>query len=830
MYKPSKPIRKLTALAGLLSPLLLLLSGPQPQTAQASTPDEATTAGGLAAMDARGKALGPCPLKHTDVKADVTGPLARVTVTQEFQNPYSSPIEAVYIFPLPANSAVDDMTMLIGDRRVKAAIKPRDEAQKIYENAKQHGQTASLLNQERPNIFTQAVANILPGQSIKIEIRYVENLSYDDGTYRLTFPMVVGPRYIPGEPTGKQGTGWAPDTDRVNDASRITPLVAAKGQRAGHDISLQVALHAGVSLEDLHSKTHDVAINRTGASEATIALKDQASIPNKDFILEWTVAGRQIKDAVLTHHDQRGGFFTLMLTPPKRVAPTEATPKEIVFVIDTSGSMMGYPLDKAKEAMNAAIANLNPRDTFNLITFSGDTHLLFPAPVPATAAHIAQAKQFLDGNRGGGGTEMMKAIKASLDPSDEQDHIRIVCFMTDGYVGNDMEIIGEVQRHPNARVFSFGIGSSVNHFLLDKMSEYGRGEVEYVGLNEDGSAAAKRFHERVQSPLLTDITIDWNGLPVEDALPGRLNDLFSAKPLILAGRYTHAAKGVIKIHGKQLGRPVVREVEVNFPDRNTTSPAIATLWARNKVDSLMAQDWDGLQRGQFKDALKSQVTDLGVKFHLMTQFTSLVAVEEKIVNKDGQPMTVEVPVEMPEGVSHEGVFGERQELDRAMAVNQAPTVFARRMAGFSGGYGNGVNAPMAVAPPPPPPPVMQDKPGDALRMKAARRADLKTERDQRQVKLHPTLVSIAAKVAARQQLSPAEQSLVKRGRVRINITVLPAALGNSPALKTVAQLQALGFVLVKTDASTQTLTGDISIDKLDEMLAVSGVLFAAPTS
>jgi len=262
-----------------------------------------------------------------------------------------------------------------------------------------------------------------------------------------------------------------------------------------------------------------------------VRLKGKAEIPNRDFILRYDAAGRQIEEALLVHRSDSGdGFFTMILQPPERVTAQDVMPKELVFVLDTSGSMSGFPIEKAKETMKLALDGLYPQDTFNLITFSGDEHILFPQPVPATHENLAKAQAFLASRSGSGGTEMMKAIRAALDPSDAQDHVRIVCFMTDGYVGNDMEIISEIQKHPNARVFGFGIGSSVNRFLLDKMAEHGRGEVEYVTLSDDGSAAAKRFHERIRNPLLTDISIDWSGLNVADVYPKRIPDLFSSKP------------------------------------------------------------------------------------------------------------------------------------------------------------------------------------------------------------------------------------------------------------------------------------------------------------
>src|SRR2546422_582568 len=468
--------------------------------------------------------------------------------------------------------------------------------------------------------------------------------------------MVVGPVYVPGAATGAQANGFSPDTDRVPDASRITPRPVAEGMRAGHDISLDVTLDAGVTIDALNAKTHEVDVERPDDRRAHIRLKDQATIPNKDFILRYDVAGRKIEDALLTHRSDKGGFFTLILQPPERVTAEDVTPKELVFVLDTSGSMSGFPIEKAKETMKLALANLYPSDTFNLITFSGDEHILFPEPVPATKENLRKAQAFLETRQGGGGTEMMKAIKASMDPSDASGHVRIVCFMTDGYVGNDMEIIGEVQKHPNARVFAFGIGSSVNRFLLDGMARYGRGEVEYVALSDDGSAAARRFYERVRSPLLTDISIDWNGLPVADVYPKTVPDLFSAKPVILTGRYTGSGRGTIRLKGKMSGRDFVREIPVDFSSSQSQHDVLATLWARTRVDDLMSRDFKGAQQGNLQDDVKQAITQLGLDYRLMTQFTSFVAVAEKIGTGGGKPRRGDVGGGGAGGGDRQGIF------------------------------------------------------------------------------------------------------------------------------------------------------------------------------
>src|SRR5829696_7183791 len=425
--------------APLASFLLMLSAVLLAPHAAAQSASQVSTPGSLSAFGRKGVARGLCPLRHTDVRASVAGFLARVTVTQEFENPFKDKIEAVYTFPLPQAAAVDDMTMRVGERTVKGKIMRREEAGEVYRAARNAGQVASLLDQERPNVFTQSVANVMPGERVTVVISYVETLKYEAGTYEFVFPMVVGPRYIPGTPTGRMPRrGRLPNTDRVPDASRITPAAAPRGTRAGHDISVEVSLDAGVPVEGLKSPSHEIDVEWPSPSGARLRLRSLAVIPNKDFILRYDVAGQKIQDAVLTHRDPRGGYFTLILQPPDRVAAADVTPKELVFVLDTSGSMEGSPTEKAKETMRLALAGLNPHDTFNLITFAGDTSILFKEPVPATPQNLSKAQKFLETREGGGGTEMMKAIRAALDPSDAADHVRVVCFMTDGQVGNDL--------------------------------------------------------------------------------------------------------------------------------------------------------------------------------------------------------------------------------------------------------------------------------------------------------------------------------------------------------------------------------------------------------
>ena len=781
-------------------------------------------AGSLQVLSKDGAVTSLCPLKHTEVRGRVSGFIARVTVTQVFENPAKEKIEAVYTFPLPQDAAVDDMTIKVGDRVVRGVIKKREEAREIYEQAKRTGHVAALLDQERPNIFSQAVANILPGESVSVTISYVEMLHYEDGAYEFVFPMVVGPRYIPGQPIGQQGGGWAPDTNKVPDASKITPPVAVPGTRAGHDISLELAIDAGVPIEGLSSKSHKIEVEHTGAHSAIARLANLDEIPNKDFILKYNVAGGEIDDAILLTPGakSKGGYFTLILQPPARIADSDVTPKELVFVLDTSGSMSGFPIEKAKELIRHALDDLRPGDTFNLITFAGDTRILFPEPVYPTAQNVEIAKRFLNGRSGGGGTEMMKAIRASLEPSDAQDHVRIVCFATDGYVGNDMEIIGEVQKHPNARVFAFGIGTSVNRFLLDGMARAGRGAVDYVTLAEKADEASKRFYERVHSPLLTDVSVEWNGLPVADVYPRQIPDLFSGAPIIISGRFTGPAAGTLTIRGNRAGSSYARDVAVDFSKASPEHDALAGFWARRRIDDLMAQDWSGMQNAQPKPEVQQQITQLGLDFHLMTQFTSFVAVEERVVTTDGQPRTVQVPVEMPEGVSYEGVFGKKENESWALngtnvvgslsAAKVARSAAVQTSAGVGNGFGPGSYGGIMAAPSGNVAPARITE-ADSGPETAMVRDDRKQTRSS---KLDPALLeALDCSNAGKQGCK-----LVDKGEVRIVVFLKDASDA------TLQQLKSAGLVFIN-DGRQKRVIGQIAITKLEELTKIEAVQFIA---
>ncbi|MDO8599731.1 MAG: VIT domain-containing protein [bacterium] len=606
------------------------------------------------------------PLKHTDVVADIAGHLSHVTVTQEFVNPYEEPIEAIYVFPLPEDAAVNRMEMHIGDRVVKAVIKTREEARATYEQARREGRRTSLLEQERPNIFTQSVANIRPGESITIEIGYVHALVPDNGTYTFVFPMVVGPRYIPGETVGQpssaeasqgeQGTGWAPDTTQVPDASRITPPVLKPGERSGHDIDVAVRLDAGFPITDLRSIAHEVITETPGEGRAVVRIKETDRIPNKDFVLRWKTPSSRIAPAFLTHRGTDGaGTFLLLMQPPEFPAANAITAKELIFIVDTSGSMSGEPISKVKAAMRYALQHLNPNDTFTILSFQSETNWLSETLLTADATNIERGLRYINDLTAGGGTEMLKATQAALRfPKNDSARVRIISLMSDGYVGNERNILTQVQTDlGNTQLFPFGVGSSVNRYLITALAQVGRGSATFVTLRESGEQAVEAFYNRIASPLLTDIRIDWGGLTVSDVVPAQIPDLFAGQLVTMVGKYAQPGSGTIRITGNAVGRPTNFELPVTLPPQESSHAALPTIWARWRVTEI-----ENNYRME-PAAQQQEITALGLAYSIATAYTSFVAVEELPPETPGKPpRQVSVPVELPEGVSYEGVFGD----------------------------------------------------------------------------------------------------------------------------------------------------------------------------
>lgn len=629
-----------------------------------------------------------CPLKHTDVKANISGFIARVTVTQTFHNPYDEKIEAVYVFPLPHTAAIDDMTMTVGERRIVGLIKRRAEAQALYQEAIQQGKTASLLEQERPNIFTQSVGNIQPNDEVRIKISYVDVLDYDMGAYEFHFPMVVGPRYIPGTATSKKpelpdelkgkvgeseapldapadgadpsGTGVAPDTDRVPDASRITPPVLKPGYRTAHDISLAVSLDAGVPIQDIQITNHTAAIERAGASGATAVLSAADSIPNKDFVMKYAVVGEKPEMAVLAHSKgTEQGYFMLMIQPKLDAELAEAPPREIVFLVDVSGSMRGEPTQKVKETMHHFLRLTKPNDTVQVITFANRAAKLFEKPVPATQANIEHALNFTQQMRGGGGTEMLNAIKLVLNEPVDRERVRIVVMLSDGYIGNEGEIIAEIDRRAGdqIRFSAIGIGTSPNRYLIDGVAKHGGGLADVIELNTDPGPLVAQISERIHRAQLAKIQIDWNGLAVYETYPRRIPELWAGRPVLMFGRYGAGGSQKIELSGSAEGKPLKYKLHVTLPDTQPSHDVLSKVWARKKIEDISAQ----LHAADAPEIIE-EITNIALTHRLMTQYTSFVAVDEndqQPINQEAKaPRQVVVPVPLPEGTDYQGFYNQ----------------------------------------------------------------------------------------------------------------------------------------------------------------------------
>jgi Ca-activated chloride channel family protein len=575
------------------------------------------------------------PLESTHVEVSVVGIIADVVVRQRYRNRGREPLEAIYLFPASTSAAVHGMKMTIGARVIEAEIEKREEARQIYQEAKEQGQTATLLEQQRPNVFQMSVANILPGDVIEVELLYTELLVPQESEYELVVPAVVGPRYVgSAELVSSQEEDWA-----ANPTSH-------EGESAPMAFGIDVRIVSGVPISGLGSPSHEIAVRNLGPGEARVSVICDSENADRDFVLRYCLAGRKIESALLTSESENESTFLLMTQPPVLVAPAEVVPREYVFILDVSGSMTGFPLDTSKTVVRDVLNHLRPADSFNILLFAGGSEVLSPRSLRASPVNIAEALAWLERIEGGGGTELLSALQRALALPRNSGTSRIVVVATDGYVTVEKQAFDLVRGAlGKANLFALGIGSSVNRSLIEGLARVGQGE-PFVVLNEDEAMEqAARLRWSIDSPMLQGISIDFLGFDAYDVEPPAVPDLFAGRPVVLTGKF-RGKRGSIRIRGTTSEGPWQHTIDVASAAVETAGSSLPLLWARQRIRSL--SDMNMLEP---TDSLAKEVCALGLKHHLLTDYTSFVAVDTLVRGGGARTRTVRQPLPMPQGVS-----------------------------------------------------------------------------------------------------------------------------------------------------------------------------------
>lgn len=584
------------------------------------------------------------PLKETRANVNIAGVIADVTITQTYKNEGQNVLEAIYVFPASTRAAVYSMTMTIGEREIVAIIQEKQKARESYEQAREEGKSASLLEQMRPNVFQMNVANILPGDVIKVEMKYTELLIPESGLYEFIYPTVVGPRY-----SNTLAENAAPEEGWIaNPYTR-------EGEDPFYTFDISIGITAGLPIQDVRSPSHDMTINFETRSTAILTLSpEEKSGGNKDCIVQYRLTGNKIESGLLLYEGVEENFFLAMIQPPKIVKKELIPPREYVFIVDVSGSMYGFPLNISKTLMRDLLANLRPTDRFNILLFAGGSELFAEQSLPATRENVSRAIQFIDNQRGGGGTELLPALKRALSLTGTEDYSRSFVIATDGYVSVEKEAFDLIRENlGRANFFTFGIGSSVNRYLLEGMAHVGTGEAFIITKENEAAGKAEKFRTYIQTPVLTNIKLRFEDFEVFDVEPLTVPDVLAEKPVIVYGKWKGKPKGKINLTGDSGEGEYKVSLDVGSTAPVKSNIGLKYLWARETIRLL--DDYTSLGRSTEEHVRK--ITDLGLKYNLLTNYTSFIAIDSEIRNEGGNVTTVKQPLPLPEGVSNYAVGG-----------------------------------------------------------------------------------------------------------------------------------------------------------------------------
>jgi Ca-activated chloride channel family protein len=586
------------------------------------------------------------PLKDTRVEINVSGIIADVTVLQTYRNEGSRPINARYVFPASTRAAVYAMRMQIGDQVIVAKIKEREKAKQEFEQAKQEGKSASLLEQNRPNVFSMSLANIMPGNQVEIQLRYTELLVPTDGVYEVVFPTVVGPRY-----------SSEPESAAPAENKWIKSPYLRQGNKPTSTLHISTKISAGVPIRDFTCTSHQVLPQWQSPSLVQLVMDDTEPFQgNRDFILRYRLQGDKIASGLILYEGKDENFFLYMAQPPARINNADIPVREYIFVVDVSGSMEGFPLNTAKQLLRDLIGQLRPSDMFNIVLFAGDSTVLSGKSLPADQQNLTKAIHLLEQQRGSGGTELLGAIQTAMKLPQQENISRSIVLVTDGYISGEKGVFDYIRSQLNqCNVFSFGIGSSVNRYLIEGVAKAGMGEAFVVTDQEEASVVAAKFQEYIQNPVLTDIQIRANGFDIYDVHPSQLPDLFAQRPVILFGKWRGPVSGTFELQGKTGQGDYLTRLDIAGTQPDEANQALRYLWARSRIAELSDYGSGDLDADRI-----SNITSLGLTYNLLTQYTSFIAVREVVSNTQEPAKDVDQPLPLPLGVSELAVGDDTQ--------------------------------------------------------------------------------------------------------------------------------------------------------------------------